>query len=329
LRILHISEAGLPDLRIEKMAHTMKKEGHELVFLGGRPVRGQNLDAFDETHSLWLKSAFRLVYDLRVERSWLRTSDELKPDIVHAHNLIVGHFLLNSEHHAVFDDHEYFSKQSSRYDVWPFFKKQLVKPMIRNFSKWENELVSRFPTLTSNKNIAGEHRQRGFFAKQVPNVPMKSMIDNLAEPSTRNGYVYVGNDFEMKKFLPHRNLAGLRDFIDFDVITGLSHREMMNRLTHYEIGLTPWHQHPWHQYSEANKNYEYMHAGMPVVTNSLIKKHNFPKDPYVYSFDSYNGIEEVLESIVGVDRGKIIDHAARNYIWENNESTIHEAYKLA
>jgi hypothetical protein len=329
LRILHISEAGLPDLRIEKMAHTMKKEGHELIFLGGRPVRGQNLDAFDETHSLWLKSAFRLVFDPRVERSWLKAIDALKPDIVHAHNLIVGHFLLNSEHHAVFDDHEYYSKQSSRYDVWPFVRRLLVKPMIRKFSKWENELVSRFPTLTSNKNIADEHRRMGSFVKQVPNVPMRILIDNLLESQTRNGYVYVGNDFEMKKFLPHRNLAGLRDIIDFDVIMGLSHREMMNQLTHYEVGLTPWHQHPWHQYSEANKNYEYMHAGMPVLTNLTIKRCNFPDDPFVFSFIDYSDIKESLEQIPEFDREKIKKHAYERYVWEINEKVVYDAYKEA
>ncbi len=329
MRILHISNAGLPDLRIEKMAYTMKKEGHELVFLGGRPVKGQNLDAFDETHNIWLNSAIRIVYDNRVERQWLRKIDELKPDVVHAHNIIVGHFLLNSNHHAIFDDHEYYSKQSSRYEVWPFLRRQLVKPMIRRFSKWERELISRFPTLTSNKNIAKEHRMLGSFAEDVPNVPMKSQIEGLIEPQERSGYVYVGNDFEMKRFLPHRNMEGLRSIINVNVITGLTHREMMEQLMNYEVGLTPWHKHPWHPYSEANKNYEYMHAGMPVVTNSIIKIHNFPEDPYVYSFTSYGDIQECLDSIPEVDRARIQKHAVDKYIWENNENTIKEAYKRA
>jgi len=327
LRILHISNAGLPDLRIEKMAHTMKKEGHDLVFLGGRPIKGQNIGAFDETHHTWLNSSIRVVYDGRVENHWLKKIDELKPDVVHAHNLIVGHFLLNSDHHVIFDDHEYYSKQSSRYDVWPFLKRQLVKPMINRFSKWEKELVSRFPTLTSNKNIANEHRMLGSFAEAVPNVPMKSQIEGLTETHDRKGYVYIGNDFKMKRFLPHRNMEGIQSIINIDAISGLSHREMMEKLLEYEIGLTPWHEHPWHPYSEANKNYEYMHAGMPVLTNSIIKTHNFSDDPYVYSFTSYGDLRQCLDSIPEHDRRKIQKHAADLYIWENSESTIREAYK--
>jgi hypothetical protein len=329
LRILHISDAGLPDLRIEKMAHTMKKEGHELIFLGGRPVRGQNLDAFDETHSLWLKSSFRLVFDPRIERSWLRAIDALKPDIVHAHNLIVGHFLLNSEHHAVFDDHEYYSKQSSRYNVWPFLRRQLVKPMIRRFSEWEEKLVSRFPTLTSNRNIANDHRKHGSFVKHVPNVPMENQISGLIESQERKGYVYIGNDFKMKRFLPHRNMEGLQSIIKVDAITGLTHREMMEQLMKYDVGLTPWHEHPWHPYSEANKNYEYMHAGMPVLANSIIKKYNFSDDPYVFSFKTYADLKEQLNTIPRFDRKEIQKHAISKYTWEENESTILEAYNRA
>lgn len=329
MRILHISNAGLPDLRIEKMAFTMKKEGHELLFLGGRPVKGQNLGAFDETHFTRLKSSFRLVYDSRIEQHWLREIDRLKPDIVHAHNIIVGHFLLNSDHHAIFDDHEYLSKQSSRYDVWPFVKRQLVKPMIRRFPEWEENLVSRYPTLTSNKNIADEHRKYGSFVEQVPNVPLRLQVENLQEPDSRKGYVYVGNDFKMKRFLPHRDMEGLTDIIQFHEITGLTHREMMEQLMHYEVGLTPWRPHPWHQYSEANKNYEYMHAGMPVLTNTIIKKYNFPDDPYVFSFRSYCDLLEDLAKIPDIDRSKIKEHAVSRYLWEMNEKTIKDAYSRA
>ncbi len=311
------------------MATTMKKDGHELVFLGGRSIRGQNLGAFDETHCLRLPSSFRVVYDTRIEKRWVKRIDELKPDVVHAHNCTIAKFMLGTEHPTIFDDHEYYSKQSSRYDTWPFIKRQLVKPMIRRFPIWERQLLERYPTLTSNKNMADEHRKIGSFVEQVPNVPTRNQITDLHEPDERNGYVYVGNDFNMKRFLPHRDMTGLTDILELDAITGFSHREMMERLMYYEVGLTPWHEHEWHPYSEANKNYEYMHAGMPVVTNRIIKKHNFPDDPYVFSFQSYDDILEVLDGLPEFDRMKIQEHAARMYVWELSEPVIREAYKRA
>jgi len=329
LRILHLSNAGLPDLRIEKMANTMKKEGHELLFLGGRPIRGQNLGAFDLTYSLLLPSSFRVVYDPRVENQWVKRISELKPDIVHAHNCTIAKFMLKTDFPTIFDDHEYYSKQSSRYDVWPFFKKQLVKPMIKRFPIWERQLLERYPTLTSNKNIAKEHRKFGSFVEPVPNVPTRNQVADLPDTDERGGYVYVGNDFKLKRFLPHRDMTGLTDILQFDVITGLTHREMMERLMHYEVGLTPWHKHQWHPYSEANKNYEYMHAGMPVLTNTIIKKQNFPDDPFVYSFDSYDEILDVLNDIPEHDRTKIQEHALNEYVWELSEPVIREAYKRA
>ena len=311
------------------MANTMKKEGHELIFLGGRPIRGQNLGAFDDAFYLHLPSSFRVVYDPRVEKQWVKRIGELKPDVVHAHNCTIAKFMLSTEYPTIFDDHEYYSKQSSRYDVWPFFKRQLVKPMIKRFPIWERQLLERYPTLTSNRNIANEHRKIGFFVEPVPNVPTRNQVSNLIEPEERHGYVYVGNDFNLKRFLPHRDMTGLRDILDVDAITGLSHREMMERLMHYEVGLTPWHEHEWHRYSEANKNYEYMHAGMPVVTNRIIKTHNFPDDPFVYSFNSYDDILDVLAGIPELDRGKIQEHALREYVWELSEPIIKEAYKRA
>jgi len=90
VRILHISHGGLPDPRIEKTACTMKNEGHELFFLGGRPIKYQDLQAFEKTFSLPVGNDLDVVINPSIKRKWLDAIRKLNPDIIHAHNPIVA-----------------------------------------------------------------------------------------------------------------------------------------------------------------------------------------------------------------------------------------------
>jgi len=116
------------------------------------------------------------------------------------------------------------------------------------------------------------------------------------------------------------------DIIDFDVLTGLPHREMMQKLTEYKVGHTAWHPHPWHIYSDANKNYEYLHAGLPVITNEIIKNALFSDVPYVLSFKNYQEIQNIIDTMPDFDPEEIRRYALKHYVWENFEDTILEAY---
>ena len=55
----------------------------------------------------------------------------------------------------------------------------------------------------------------------------------------------------------------------------------------------------------------------------------FPDDPYVHSFRSYDELIDVLESIPDVRPSKIIEHARKNYLWDKQEHVILEAYRKA
>ncbi|MHA1481708.1 MAG: hypothetical protein ACTSQZ_09835 [Candidatus Thorarchaeota archaeon] len=144
---------------------------------------------------------------------------------------------------------------------------------------------------------------------------------------SREGVVYVGNDFKLSKFLPHRNMQGLKSVIDFDILSGLTHNVLMDTLTQYKIGLTPWRSHPFHKYCEPNKHYEYLHAGLQVlVTHSLY--HPFQDEPYVHSFTNYEEIPEMIKSIPEIEPMKIAENAREKYVWENQEQTIRDVYKL-
>jgi len=156
---------------------------------------------------------------------------------------------------------------------------------------------------------------------------MMKQVEDLPEKK-RKGLVYVGSDFNLPKFHPHRNMKGVTKYLKFDIISGETHRNMLEKLMAYEIGLTPWTIHPWHPYSDANRNYEYLHAGLQVFVNTTIKT-MFKDDPYVHAFTDYPDLVASIESLELVDPKPIMEHAMKKYLWENQSKVIKEAYSLA
>lgn len=327
MRILHTSHTGLPDPRIERTAMTMKKEGHEMIFLGAGPIKGQGLGSFDETYYVPIPSTFRVAVDPRFKWKWVKTIDAIKPDIVHAHNLVAGAMMLDTEYPVIYDDHENWGRQLFKYYVRGFVRNLLSQPMVLVTPKWERRVLSRYPVITVSEENLRDHKR---YAKQVSitrNYPYLFEIKSLPNPSNRTGNVYVGYDFNHPRFLPHRDMTGLRDIIDLDVICGVPHKEVMLRLLDYKIGLVPWIPHSYQKYMDPNKIFEYLHAGLPTVTNSIIKR-CVATDLYVYSFNDYSEIRHVIERIGEPDSRRIMEHARANYIWDKQEDIIKSVYKL-
>lgn len=328
MRILHTSHGGLPDGRIEKSALVMRDRGHEMVFLGGHPIKRQDYGAFSETHHVPVANHFRIVFDSRFKRKWLREIDEIRPDVVHAHNLIAASMMLGSDYPVVYDDHEYWSKQDFRFSSRSLVRQLVGKPLIRITPRWETEILTHYPVLTVSENIAKEHREKSKHVEVTKNFPLTAEVKGLPNPSDRKGFVYIGSDFDIERFGQHRNMTGLRDAISFDVISGVPHPQMMERLTHYKIGLTPWLPHPFHKYCDPNKNYEYLNAGLQVLITSTLKE-PFQDDPYVHSFTVYEKIPSVIDQLPEQDPATIMAHARKHYVWERNEHKIRGIYSFA
>jgi len=204
LRILHLSHAGLPDIRIEKTAVTMKKRGHEMLFLGGGPIRGQHLDVFDSTHTVRLGNSLQMVFDPNIKTRLLNSIAKLKPDVLHAHNVFIGKDLPKTDYPCIFNDHEYLSKQSSKFNARPFVRRWAAKPMAMMLPRWETALISKFPTLTTHPNMTEAHKKIGRYVATVPNVPLREQVDHITESDSRKGIAYVGGDFNIPRFMPHR-----------------------------------------------------------------------------------------------------------------------------
>lgn len=328
MKILHISHGGLPDPRIEKTAMTMKKEGHQLIFLGGKSIKFQNLDAFEETYTLLTGNDLDVTLNPFIKRKWLRKIREIRPDVIHAHNITVGHFLLGTDFPAIYDDHEYWSKQTFMFRQRPLPRGLASWPFMYSVPRWETKLLRKYPTLTTTENTAKEHRRKSRWVGVTRNVPMLSQVENLIESEHRSGIVYVGKDFDRPRFSPHRNMQGIKNYVKFDVVCGLPYKEMLQRLMKYKVGLTPWKPHPWHPYSDANRNYDYLHTGLQVIVNEIMKK-MFASDPYIHSFKTYSEISQIIDDMAEVDSSQIMQYARKHYIWENQEDTIHQAYRIA
>ncbi len=328
MRILHTSHGGLPDARIEKTALVMKNEGHELLFLGGHPTSRQDYGAFSATYHIPVVNHFRVVLDPRFKKRWLKAIDEINPDIVHANNVIAAAMMLETEYPVVYDDHEYWSKQDFRFSNRSLVRRISGKPLVRVTPSWEQHLLERYPVLTVSENIAAEHRQRSKHVEVTGNFPLTSEVIDLPDPEGRKGLVYVGSDFKFDKFTPHRDMTGLKDAVDFNIISGVPHPEMMIGLTEYRIGLTPWRPHPFHRYCDPNKNYEYLNAGLQVLLTSTLKE-PFKADPYVHEFDSYEDLPQVLSDLPEQDSAEIMAHARENYVWERNEGKIRGIYRFS
>lgn len=328
MRILHASHIGLPYPRIEKSAQSMKKEGHELLFLGGHKSKYQNLDAFDKTFHVQIPNSLMLVLSSSFKKAWIRKVDEIQPDIVHAHNIIAAAMMLGSEYPVIYDDHEYWSKEIFKFSRRPLIRRVASIPLARKIPKWEKDVLKEFPVITVSEPIAREHGEIADCVEVIRNFPARNEISHIDLDRNRSGIVYVGNDFSLSRFLPHRDMSGLADVIEFDCIQGLPHKEMMQTLATYEVGLTPWRKHPFHQYCDPNKTYEYLHAGLQVVITSSLT-HSIEDSEYIHEFREYSEIVEIIQNLPSHDPHRIAELAKRCYLWENQEPDLKRVYRKA
>jgi len=157
-------------------------------------------------------------------------------------------------------------------------------------------------------------------------MPFLREVEWLENPPSRQGMVFMGSDFSWRRFVPMRDMTGLRNILEFDIVNGLPHREMMMKLATYKIGLMPYLPHPFQRDANPNKVYEYLHAGLQIVFNQNYSN-LFNKNPYVHIFNDYGDIAEVVDSIPDIDSWQIMQHAREKYIWDNSVNVVKNAYR--
>lgn len=242
MRILHLSDDGLPDWRVEKSALTGKKAGHE-VYFGGRLDNNAKSTIFSEIHRInWTAGAMVGIpyYYHRVKRQIEKLVKQLGPDIIHSHNIGSAKISHDLGLPAVFDDHEYFGMLSrvnaeniklqntqnlkSGFDrIKQNMKVSFISQQsISNWTNWEKELVLSVPTITVSEQIANELREVADGKTKeiivVPNFPLETEI-SFKEPQdhVHLSSVYAGGDSKHKQ-VTNRDISGLTNlFADNDI----------------------------------------------------------------------------------------------------------------
>ena len=246
MRILHLSDDGLPDWRVEKSALSAKKKGYE-VFFAGRLNNIPKSTVFSKTYPIkWTAAAMIGIpyYYRRVKKQIERLVKQVRPDIVHSHN--IGSAKIS--HHLglpmVFDDHEYFRmlslvnaeniKFQNKVQLTSGLKRTIQsmklsfisRQSISNWTKWEKELVSSVPTITVSEQIAQELTKdrdvgKGIFV--VPNFPKEAEATEFSEPKSHKylSCVYAGGDSKHKQ-VTNRDISGLTNLFEDNDIGNLT-----------------------------------------------------------------------------------------------------------
>jgi glycosyltransferase involved in cell wall biosynthesis len=246
---MHLSHEGLPDWRIEKSAITASNLGHDVVFAGAKPSVNYTRKSFSKIYEInWTAKARYGIpfYWNAVKKQIDRVIREARPDIIHAHNIFSAKMVFELRLPVVYDDHEYWSKQSQfliemekmthirkpKMNMGGLIQVNLLRQLrrkllnrhaIRIWTKWERELVSSIPTITVSNEIAKELRQLGNNYEKVfvvPNFPMKFEIEGFRLPLYHNrlSSVYAGSDGHNKQQFPNRNIDDLYEvFVSHDM----------------------------------------------------------------------------------------------------------------
>ena len=355
MRVLHVSHNILPDVRVEKVAISLKKIGVKSFFAGGG-VKGTSFgfSFFEKTYSLPFERRANLGFRpwwSRLKKVFMKIIDDCQPDLVHAHNVIAAKLVLDLEIPFIYDDHEYWSKKC-RYRIG-FNPMHFYRWLV--WRNWEEEVLRKaLAVVTVSEEIAEEHRRLNPRTVVLPNMPMMMEVEGLkkiVDEKRRLSSVYVGSLSTPQS--PHRDARGFlelfrREDLGDLVVVGdenleskppvyslgfLRHDIMMRELTKYHIGLIPWKRHPFHRYCNPNKAYEYAHAGLLVLTIDDIFPVVNALKPYCETFGDYGELATLLKYYrdspeEAYEKGlKTMEYARKKLTWENYEKNLLKIYE--
>ncbi|HEX7033312.1 MAG TPA: hypothetical protein VF172_09960, partial [Nitrososphaera sp.] len=292
-----------------------------------------------------------------------RAIEEVRPDIIHAHNIYSARMALEFKVPFVYDDHEYWSKhialirmrRSNSSSLRNLVKKLGRHYVARLWPTWEEEIVSSVPVITVSDTIIADFKEmyHNSHLFLVPNYPSRYEIRNFPHPRMNSALtsIYAGAD-DLSKATPHRNIHGFPELFESNDIgnlvmigpkgqssskvryTGFVKRDQMySEMAGASIGILPWQSHWFHKYSNPNKAYEYAHAGLFVMCTSSFEVVARTLRENCATFDDYDSLVSQMTAMkddmdeLYNKRLKVFEFARSKLVWENNEKNILAAYQ--
>ncbi len=237
---MHLSDGSLPDWRIEKAAISSKNRGYD-VYFAGKKVSENHKSIFDKIFIINWNSRSRNrfpIYWHTLRKHMKKIIDEVKPDIIHAHNIFSAKMAKEIDKYpVVYDNHEYWSIYLKRQLEALVTRSTLIRETsakpnqiffdvnLRNFLKsryvkvWSNiekSLVSSTPTITVSNSIVKDLEKFGSKIYLVPNFPLKKEIDWIPKPvfHEHKSSVYAGVEPTGQAKSMHRDLDGFLELFE-------------------------------------------------------------------------------------------------------------------
>jgi hypothetical protein len=311
LKVLHLSDSGLPNWRLEKSAISGLKFGYQVFFCGGK-IKNTTENIFSKTYyKSWNYNALRGIpyyYEL-AQKNVLKILKEINPDLIHVHNVALAKMVSKQDIPFVFDNYEYWTMYAKvlsemtpdltnlnkiHATILKYGRIFIRKHTLHKWSHWEKDVVSTHPTITVSNAIADELKYVGNTHNVfvVPNFPLKS--ESIATGEIFHHEIlssaYAGSDKIGGRNPPFRNLDNLTSifenndlgnitFIGIEGVSSekikytgfISRTEMFEEMRKHSVGLIPWKKHWSHYYLNPNKYAEYAHAGLFVMCTSSLK----------------------------------------------------------
>ncbi|MFX1483534.1 MAG: hypothetical protein ACFFCP_10120 [Promethearchaeota archaeon] len=328
MKILHTTPKGLPDWRIEREAYLAREAGHSVELLGMGSKNIPFLDVFDKITMVREINTRQAALDKSIRKEWADVINSISPDLIHANDIIAAKYSSGLGIPMIYDDHEYWSAQLINYKNWPFWKRIAIRPFLKVVPIWEKEILSNHVTITVSEAIAEEHRKVCKHVFLLRNLNLSKEVQDLPINPNRTGIVYVGADYKLKKFAPHRDMTGLKDVIEFEVLSGLPRDVLFEKLTSFRFGLLPFKTTPYTKYISSTKTFDYLNCGLQVLmTRPLYKSHG--QLPYTYPFDDYSEIPKLIEELEIINPKQIMEYANKELVWESQQHLLFKAYEIA
>jgi len=118
-KVLMFTHLPIPDIRVDKEAITLTENGHEVYIICSRQGKGDLPKVYKKVYFVPLRRVQKafIPFSLRkVKRKYKKISDEVQPDIYHAHDLVAANIAFRIKPKNVkfvYDDHE----------IWDLIKK--------------------------------------------------------------------------------------------------------------------------------------------------------------------------------------------------------------